>query len=166
MFSDASRILGLIARNAGSNSKPTPEITTPCAALLLGGERFKTDFWAFSMPRPLIRAKAIQATQKQLRAQALGNITSLLALEMNEADGHLALPSDKDELIDRVMDHMVLNGKSKEELLDAIALKCAKYLRGKSAMEAVHESRKAEGFPSPLTLPEESEGVRHDSPER
>ena len=99
-------------------------------------------------PRPLIRAKAIKTQKEQLRAQIMGLFTSLLALDLDESQWNYPPPESKEDFLLAAMDQMLLSEMSKEELLDSILAKSAKYRRGKTRDLAIHKARIQAGFPT------------------
>ena len=96
---------------------------------------------------PIIRNKALRIEEEALRNQALGYLTSLVALEMEEMGLNIPHRINFKEAILSIINSSERIGKDDNDFMDEVQRKRIKYHRSMAKMEQVRERRSELGFP-------------------
>jgi hypothetical protein len=82
-------------------------------------------------PKPIVRSKAFRTDMRQLARQAFGQLTSLEAARLEEQGAELNKEVDMFETVETYLKVLHDDGKDERDLNERIALKRARYHRGK-----------------------------------
>lgn len=96
---------------------------------------------------PLIRNKAIGIQEEQIRKQALGFLTSLAAVEMEERGLDMPVRKNFREIISSIFNNTERLGKDDNDFMDEVIRKRVRYHRAMTKMDQAREKRSELGFP-------------------
>lgn len=98
-------------------------------------EMVQNGFNGVQNPKPIVRSRAFRTDMKQLASQAFGQITSLEAARLEEQGAELNKNVNMFETVETYLKVLNEDGKDEKALNKRIALKRARYHRGKKIEE-------------------------------